>query len=66
MQAVRRVLPVLMVLGVALLALQRSQVITNLEDLAVVERSLMRLRDVVGVRPGSESRMARGSSIASH
>jgi hypothetical protein len=43
-RAVRRVLLAMVVLGAALLVLlQRSDVITNLEDLAVVERSLTRV-----------------------
>jgi hypothetical protein len=43
MRAVRRFLPVVAVLGAGLLALQRWGVMTNLEDLAVVQRSLVRV-----------------------
>jgi hypothetical protein len=42
-RAVRRLLPVLVAMGAVLLMLLRQGVITNLEDLAVVERSLGRV-----------------------
>lgn len=43
LRAARRLLPVLAVLGAVLLVLQRSGVMTDLEDLAVIERALVRV-----------------------
>lgn len=64
-RAVRRLLTVLAVLGAALLVLQRLGVITDLADLAVVERSLQRVADLsaLGQDGGIEFRVVVTSRL---